>query len=153
MELWHPSLWKDPTKRASVRPSTQHLLLLSFIRSYILFYILPHSPCFPLCVSVHCPSWVKYSSGLSVMVITFMPCVSSVFVQANEENGESLQCVPSTPMPPVPVPALPPKPGIQTSFTGTSLTLLTITHTFTMAPCWLYIKNLISNQLFTYSSH
>uniref|UniRef100_A0A674C6D5 Signal transducing adaptor family member 2b n=1 Tax=Salmo trutta TaxID=8032 RepID=A0A674C6D5_SALTR len=36
---------------------------------------------------------------------------SIMFVQANEENGESLQCVPSTPMPPVPVPALPPKPG------------------------------------------
>uniref|UniRef100_A0A674C5W8 Signal transducing adaptor family member 2b n=1 Tax=Salmo trutta TaxID=8032 RepID=A0A674C5W8_SALTR len=35
---------------------------------------------------------------------------SIMFVQANEENGESLQCVPSTPMPPVPVPALPPKP-------------------------------------------
>ncbi|XP_071010136.1 signal-transducing adaptor protein 2-like isoform X1 [Oncorhynchus clarkii lewisi] len=33
------------------------------------------------------------------------------FFQANEENGESLQCVPSTPIPPVPVPALPPKPG------------------------------------------
>uniref|UniRef100_A0A4W5QPL0 Signal transducing adaptor family member 2b n=1 Tax=Hucho hucho TaxID=62062 RepID=A0A4W5QPL0_9TELE len=36
---------------------------------------------------------------------------SITFVQANEENGESLQCVHSTPMPPVPVPALPPKPG------------------------------------------
>ncbi|XP_041695406.2 signal-transducing adaptor protein 1 isoform X2 [Coregonus clupeaformis] len=37
---------------------------------------------------------------------------SITFVQANEENGEkSLQCVPSTPIPRVPVPALPPKPG------------------------------------------
>uniref|UniRef100_A0A4W5MRM5 Signal transducing adaptor family member 2b n=1 Tax=Hucho hucho TaxID=62062 RepID=A0A4W5MRM5_9TELE len=68
-------------------------------------------PCATLHGVINC--LVEKTNGALTPFIMEGPYEESItFVQANEESGEkSLQCAPSTLMPPVPVPALPPKPG------------------------------------------
>ncbi|CAB1331414.1 unnamed protein product [Coregonus sp. 'balchen'] len=68
-------------------------------------------PCATLHGVINC--LVEKTNGALTPFIMEGPYEGSItFVQANEESGEnSLQCAPITPIPPVLVPALPPKPG------------------------------------------